>query len=269
MTFPPLENGHQPLKSALDLLQRYGSVKNVVNSQQEAPGSQKIAQSGYLEKYFRARAAVKHHVIMTEDGTVEPLDAIDAPNDVHEFIGQRFPDELYFYLSRGVIGPEVLNMLASGELIEVAPLDNDDSEEYQKFLLALVPIRTQALSLLAQPLYRFWHSKEVSVYYWWDPKTPQKLVHKEVQPTPYEATSQWHVKGAVFRPALEKSNVSFPRRCQVSQNLIISQQPIGLTFTVSSLADADYAASTKTTKNDEDVSIELSHTLFFTNFIYK
>ena len=213
LTFPPLENGHQPLKSALDLLQRYRTVTNVVNSQQEA---QKITQSGYLEKYFRARAAVKHHVIMTEDGTVEPLDAIDAPSDVHEFIGQRFPDELYFYLSRGVIGPEVLNMLASGELIEVAPLDNGESEEYQKFLLALVPIRTQALSLLAQPLYRFWHSKEVSVYYWWDPKNPQKLVHKEVQPTPYEATSQWHVKEVVFRLALEKSNVSYPRWCQSS-----------------------------------------------------
>lgn len=209
-TFPPLENGPQPLKAALELLRRCGNVANVVSAEQQNPALQKaIQQSGYLDKYYRARAAVKHHVIMTDDGKVEPLELADAPSDVHEFIGQRFPEELYFYLSRGVIGPQVPNMLASGELIEMAPLDNGESEEYRKFLESLVPIRTQALSLLAQPLHRWWHNKDVEVYYWFDPKKPRKLVHKEVQPTPYDATSQWNVKETTFKPALEKKNVSF------------------------------------------------------------
>ena len=208
-TFPPLEGGPQPLKAALELLQRYRNVTNVVNAEQQNPALTKaIQQSGYLDKYYRARAAVKHHVIMTDDGKVEPLELNEAPSDVHEFIGQRFPEELYFYLSRGVIGPQVPNMLASGELIEMAPLDNGESEEYQKFLESLVPIRTQALSLLAQPLHRFWQNKDVSVYYWFDPKKPRKLVHKEVQPTPYEATSSWNVREATFKPVLGKKGVS-------------------------------------------------------------
>lgn len=207
-TFPPLEGGPQPLKAALELLQRYRNVTNVVNAEQQNPALQKAIQnSGYLDKYYRARAAVKHHVIMTDDGKVEPLEVADAPSDVHEFIGQRFPEELYFYLSRGVIGPQVPNMLASGELIEMAPLDNGESEEYQKFLESLVPIRIQALSLLAQPLHRFWQNKDVSVYYWFDPKKPRKLVHKDIVPTPYDTTSLWNVKEATFKPVLQKKNV--------------------------------------------------------------
>lgn len=208
-TFPPLEGGPQPLKTALELLHRYSNVTSVINAPQENAALQKlIQQSGYLDKYYRARAAVKHHVIMTDDGKVEPLELNDAPSDVHEFIGQRFPEELYFYLSRGVIGPQVPNMLASGELIEMSPLDNGESDEYQRFLESLLPIRTQALSLLAQPLHRFFQHKEVHVYYWFDPKKPRKLVHKEVEPTPYELASLWHVREATFRPVLEKNHVS-------------------------------------------------------------
>ncbi|MBM6387600.1 MAG: hypothetical protein JSY10_27070 [Paenibacillus sp.] len=31
----------------------------------------------------------------------------NAPNDIHEFIGYRLPDEIYYYLMRGLIGPQV------------------------------------------------------------------------------------------------------------------------------------------------------------------
>lgn len=189
----------------------------MIQAPQDNPTYQKlIQQQKYLDKYQRARAALKHHVILTDEGKVEPLDLADAPSDVHEFIGKRYPEEVYFYLSRGVMGPQVLNMLASGELIESAPLDNGDSDEYRRFLLDLSPIRTQALSLLAAPLHRYWFSREVYVYFWYDPKNPRKLIHKELQPTPYEISSQWTLKEAVFRPEMEKTKVciAFISRCK-------------------------------------------------------
>lgn len=44
---------------------------------------------------------------MTDEGEVKPLNIEHAPNDIHEFIGYRLPDELYYYLMNGLIGPQV------------------------------------------------------------------------------------------------------------------------------------------------------------------
>lgn len=204
--FPPFEGSpHNAFMSSVELLKRCRNVATVVNTHPEP-----IQQSGYLDRYRKARAAVKHHAIFTSDGKAEPLDFAEAPSDVHEFIGQRLPEELYYYLSKGVIGPQVLDMLATGELIEIAPFDNGDSDEYKKFLENLNPLRTQALGLLAQPLHRFWFSKEINVYYWFDKNNPRKLIHKEVSVSPAEQTRKWNVRESVFKPELEKDGVWLP-----------------------------------------------------------
>lgn len=187
----------------MELIKRAHNASGVFRSRPELEGS------GYAGKYRKARAAVTHHVIFTEEGKAEPLHFESAPGDIHEFIGQRLPEELYFYLSRGMIGPQVLDMLATGELVVVAPFDNGDSDEYRKFLDALNPLRLQALSLLAQPLNFWWLSKEVYVYYWFDKKNPKRLMHRDVVPTPYELTKKWNVKEKTLRPELEKPYVSF------------------------------------------------------------
>lgn len=185
--------------SAVSLIKRCRNISTVFNNN---------ADLEYVERYRKARASVKHHVIFTEEGKAEPLHSAEAPDDVHEFIGQRLPEELYFYLSRGIIGPQVLDMLATGELVVIAPFDNGEADEYRKFLDALNPLRLQTLSLLAQPLNRWWTSKEVNVHYWFDKKTPRTLIHKDVVPTPYKATDKWNVKESTLKPQLEKSYVS-------------------------------------------------------------
>ncbi|KAL7271158.1 hypothetical protein RUND412_006108 [Rhizina undulata] len=244
-SFPPLEAGINPspqgFVNSVDLIRRLRSVGNVVGTTNPDPSQ----HAAYLEKYKRARASVKHHVIFTDKGKAEQLEFSDSPSDVHEFIGQRLPEELYFYLSRGVIGSEVLDMLATGQLIEIAPLDNGESEEYRKFLDVLNGIRTQALSLLAQSLHRWWLSKEVNVYYWFDKKNPKKLVHKDVMPKPYELTKKWNVKEAVFRPEVEKT----------------IDRVAGLTFAITSLVIPSFAEKTIVPK-DEDADEIIINTLW-------
>lgn len=250
--FPPFEGStHNAFMSSVELLKRCRSVATVVNTHPES-----VQLSGYLDKYRRARAAVKHHVVFTAEGKAEPLDFSEAPSDVHDFIGQRLPEELYYYLSRGVIGPQVLDMLATGELVEIAPFDNGDSEEYKRFLENLNPLRTQALSLLAQPLHRYWVSKEINVYYWFDKENPRKLIHKEVTPTPAELTKKWNVKESVFKRELEKEGVCFfrypfycnPRKAHKNQN------SVGLAFALSFLKSDSYAAKTIAPKDEVKVS---------------
>ncbi|KAH8144938.1 uncharacterized protein LAJ45_11059 [Morchella importuna] len=216
--------------TSIDLIKRYRNISTVLNTNAGA------GTTGYIDKYRKARASVRHHVIFTEDGVAEPLRSKEAPGDVHEFIGQRLPEELYFYLSRGVIGPQVVDMLATGELVIVAPFDNGDAEEYRKFLDALDPLRLQTLSLLAQPLHRWWTSSAVSVYYWFDKKATKKLVPKDVVATPYLATKSWNVKESFLRPELERAHKS-----------------VGLSFALTSLTDPIFAAKTitKNVKKDD------------------
>jgi hypothetical protein len=55
--------------------------------------------------------------------------AADARSDLHEIIGPRLPNEIFFLLSQGVVNQQVLNNLISGVLPEAPPLM--DSEEYR------------------------------------------------------------------------------------------------------------------------------------------
>ena len=201
--FPPLENSTTQFPDAVSLLKRLRTVSVAIGSHSDA--------GVYLGKFRKARAAVKHHVIMTEDGKVEQLDFHDSPNDVHEFIGQRLPEELYFYLSRGMIGPQVLNMITTCQYAQAAPLDNNESEEQKRFLGNLNEIRTESLSLLARSMHRYWQVREVKVYNWFDAAHPKSLVHKEI-PYPLEAAQNWTVMEEVWKPVRDQQKVEFQTR---------------------------------------------------------
>lgn len=42
------------------------------------------------------------------------MTAADIPQDLHEVFTHRLPDEIYFYLSRGLLSPHALIWLTSG-----------------------------------------------------------------------------------------------------------------------------------------------------------
>lgn len=200
-TFPPLENSTSRFSDAVALLKRHRSVGNAINAHPD--------QGAYLEKFKKARAAIRHHIVLTEEGKTEPLEFAESPGDVHEFIGQRLPEELYFYLSRGMIGPQVLDMITTREYIQAAPLDNNDSEEYKKFLTGLNVTKTEGLSLLAKSMHRYWLTREVKVYYWFDPTHPKTLIHKDIT-YQFEAALKWNVREDVWGPVMDKQKVVHP-----------------------------------------------------------
>jgi Temperature dependent protein affecting M2 dsRNA replication len=68
-----------------------------------------VSKTHYIDTFCRTRCAVKYHLVYTDDGEVRPLHHERAPSDLHEIIGYRLPDEVYFYLLTGMIGPQVRN----------------------------------------------------------------------------------------------------------------------------------------------------------------
>ncbi|KAG0166946.1 hypothetical protein DFQ30_006536, partial [Apophysomyces sp. BC1015] len=208
-SFPPLNTNviSFTFKGVHDLIKQHKTGFNAVQSYSDDPS---VSKSNYVDTFCRTRCAIKYHLVLTEDGEVKPLNAESAPNDIHEFIGYRLPDELYYYLMRGLIGPQSINTLVSGVLIENAPLDNGETAEYRNFLFQLLSIRTQTLSLLTQPLHQFYQARKVVSYFWFEPHVEHVMHHHpnynhatngsasvncnaSLLNTIYEKTSSWNV----------------------------------------------------------------------------
>lgn len=207
-TFPPLENPQYYrryiIRETVDMLVSLG--KNVTAVCAHYQDDTQVREMGYLDKYRRTRMSIRHHVILTADGNVELQDKEHAPGDVHEFIGQRLPEELYFYLSRGVIGPRILVWLTSGEINLLPPLDGGESEEYRKLVRdQLTPLRTQSLGLLAHSLTRYYQRKDITVRCWFEEKT-KSISLKDVQ-SPQGSIAAWHVDDVTIRDKATKLKV--------------------------------------------------------------
>lgn len=109
----------------------------------------------YLNLYRKAKAAVKHMVIVLADGDIKPLDYESAPGDLHDVIGQRLPEELFAYQMYGFVGPRVLNWRTRQEIFETPPLDGGSSQAYRDLVQdKLRPLRARSLAILTHSLHR-------------------------------------------------------------------------------------------------------------------
>ncbi|KAG1559523.1 hypothetical protein G6F46_002736 [Rhizopus delemar] len=216
-SFPPLNTSvvSFTFKGVHDLIKQHKTGFNAVQAYSDNPI---ISKTQYIDLFCRTRCAVKYHLILTDEGEIKPLNIEHAPNDIHEFIGYRLPDELYYYLMRGLIGPQCINSLVSGVLIENAPLDNGESAEYHHFLHQLLSIRTQTLSFLTQPLHQFYKTRKVATYFWFEPAVEQIMYHQptegatriDVTPlnTVYEKTNSWNVTKCLIDSELKSQKTT-------------------------------------------------------------
>ena len=208
-TCPMLDGSHnrkQPkIRGAMDLMMGLGRTGiSVCLHYQDEP---QLRNMSYLDKYRRNRLAVKHHIILTKEGNVEPLNAELAPSDVHEFIGQRLPDELYFYLSRGLIGPKVLNWRTSGEIVELPSLDGGEWEDYRVLIRDLLtPLRVSTLSLLSRSLHHYYQHKDVSLRCWFD-RSSRKPISTRDAADVKPIIGSWVVKWDVIQSSKAFSKV--------------------------------------------------------------
>ncbi len=202
VTFPPLANPSVypkgfTIRDVVSLIMSCGDSVTQVCAQYS--GDANVKASDYLDRYKRAVTSIKYHIVITAEGDIEPKDKDRAPHDLNSCIGNRLPEELNMYLSRGMLRPRVLNWLASGQILLLAPYDGGDSSEYQNLVKnQLVPMRTQAISLLADSLHRYYQRKELSTKVWFDTEYEAKINIKDFLPSPKDRISEWNVKGEVI-----------------------------------------------------------------------
>jgi hypothetical protein len=180
---------------------------------------------------------IKYSLILSVEGTVQPLPlalpspnpphggnhhshhptAADIPTDLHEIFTHRLPDEIYFYLSRGLLSPQPLVWLASGQIIEHPPLDNGETNEYRRFVKEVITEgqtgpRATTLALISSVAHNFWAIRKVSGAFWFEHSTPpanKYVLHTSQQTVQLaERVVGWHVPYAIVEEELRGQNVS-------------------------------------------------------------
>ncbi|KAL8768917.1 MAG: hypothetical protein Q9209_004972 [Squamulea sp. 1 TL-2023] len=234
--FPPMNKPSKayPFRDIVNLLAGSGGTVAALCNQYS--DDDEVQRLHYFDRYKRAMTAIRHHVVITSEGDIEPLNKDNAPDDLHDCVGQRLPEELNMYLARGLVRPRVLNWLASGTILIPAPYDGGDSKVYQNLVRQqLEPLRRQTLSLLADSLNRYYQRKEITTKYWFDPNGPSKVNIKDLLPSPKDSIASWNVR---------EDAMSNRRQTLAKQSLNL---PLGsISFAVRSLQDLDFAAATIT-----------------------
>lgn len=230
--FPPTLHD-QALKATVDMVKYYKSGYAAVSAFAESP---QVKQMQYNEQYARARSMIKYSLVLSSEGSVIPLPlaspnpashshqnnhhphhptAADIPSDLHDIFTHRLPDEIYFYLSRGLMGPQALVWLTSGQVIEYPPLDNGETNEYRRFVKEVITDgstgpRATSLALISSVAHNFWSKRSVVGQFWFENQQPQKPILHNSQATVQlaERVAGWRVPYATIEDELRRQNVS-------------------------------------------------------------
>jgi len=192
-TLPPLESDptRPPrIKAAADLLKQRGANGNSICLQYQQEG---LIPESYVNRYRQAFTSVKHHVVMKPDGEITTLDFANAPSDLNAVMGQRLPDELFAYMSRGIIGTQVPQWRSQDQIIERPPLDGGESTTYQRVVSdGLLPMRTTTMEVISYSLNRFYHKQNVNVSCWYDGTT--RVLDLRGSSDPRVGIANWNVR---------------------------------------------------------------------------
>jgi hypothetical protein len=240
LPFPPTVH-EQALKATVDMVRYYKSGHAAVSAFSEHPAVKTIQ---YSDHYARTRSMIKYSLILSSEGTVLPLPlainvpvtqhghpshhphhptAGDIPQDLHDIFTNRLPDEIYFYLSRGLLGPQALVWLTSGQIVENPPLDNGETTEYKRFVKEVITDgqtgpRATALALISSVGHSFWANRKVLGFFWFEPPNPhnQKAIQHNSPQTAQlaERVAGWNVTYSIVEEELRRQNVSV--KCYLS-----------------------------------------------------
>lgn len=257
-TFPAIDPQGFHLRSVVEVLKQRGTGANAVLAHQNfAP----VRETNYAETFARSRAMIKYSlVLVAHEGRVLPLPLVtpppaplgsnahlqppqilttaDVPVDLGEIFSSHLPDEVYYQVFRGLISPSVIAPLATGHVIEQAPLCGS-SPEYERFIKSLTETpqspRCVALALVSNVLHPLWHKKAVTALYYFAPGQEFPIPHGAPQTQAFiETVSKWNVNARHIEEELRRqavrilSSISldsqtllmlFPRPCRKSSTI--------------------------------------------------
>ncbi|GAA6002771.1 hypothetical protein JCM10207_007668 [Rhodosporidiobolus poonsookiae] len=226
-TFPAIDPRDFQLASVVNVIKQRGSGVNAVLAFKDwAP----VFQTNYPDAFARARCMIKFSlVLVAHEGRVLPLPlvapppaplgpssqqppqiltAADVPVDLGEIFSSHFPDEVYYQLFRGLMGPQVVAPLATGHVMEQTPLCGG-TPEYERFIKALTELpqspRCVSLALVSNVLHPLWSKKPISALYYFQPNSESIIPHSTQSTQAFiESVSKWNVNARHIEDELRR-----------------------------------------------------------------
>ncbi|KAJ9122498.1 hypothetical protein QFC22_001927 [Naganishia vaughanmartiniae] len=237
--FLPEELQPPPGPLAGILKQSQSGIRYLIACQNEPP----IRETGYLESFVKARAAIRFALVLTDEGTCAPLPLVcsgaaailpsdmtlfppmkpgptftapDIPCDLDTIFSSRLPEEMYYYLSRGLVSPTILGWVSSGRLEETRPLDDGGKKEYTQFVRNVLTRgetapRNMAVTLLLShlnPAWRDQHAIYASYYFDDQPNWKENKLQDLRNSGLIARSTKWKIPGPMIDDELRRQNSS-------------------------------------------------------------
>ncbi|KAG0659521.1 hypothetical protein C6P45_001827 [Maudiozyma exigua] len=200
-TLPPLQiyPNNKVFEIALEMVLNAGTnfylyqLNNQVNSMTKQ----------FLEQYQRGISHLKYMPVMLDSGKVDlyinnfehsivnsnsnkenknktdQIMSLPVPNDVHDFITQRLPNEYYFYKSIGLATGKLFDSITTGIYPEDAPLGGGSSDSYRKLVQdSVTDFKNKELNLLTQPINRYFQMKQIKQINWFSSDDDTVLLNR-------------------------------------------------------------------------------------------
>lgn len=125
----------------------------------------------YVQKLRHALVFVQRQPVLDTNGTVYLYNMANQPipQDLTDVLGRQLAPEIYWYLNKGIIGPELLRGMLFGEFSDCYDVksgaDQTQRESLGKVERAVQPLRQQAYSLLCSTSHRYFQVKSVRCEY--------------------------------------------------------------------------------------------------------
>jgi hypothetical protein len=166
----PIFAEHFAVAQIVDIVKQYQSGLVAIQQLTHTDPPQMIP---YRQEFIRTRQAIRHGFVYTTEGICRPLPLAmgnpqiteaDVPWDIDTIFSAKLPDELYYYMCKGMISPTVLGWLTTGSIHEPVPLS--DSEDYQRFVKktiteSVASPRVLCLAILLDALHSQWKERRV------------------------------------------------------------------------------------------------------------
>jgi Temperature dependent protein affecting M2 dsRNA replication len=207
-TFPALDRTGGPKVNARDAVSMLNTAGRSVMQLCTQYRDDQIQALDYEDKYKRAILSLKHHVVLDKDGKATTTGSAYGAGDAHEIIGLRLPEELYFYISRGMIDPRVPNWLTRGEIDLVLPVGCEDVEPYRVLLgEQLTSLQAQTICLLSNSMNRFYQSRSIKIKTWYS-REATKSINVKDERSVKDMIAGWKVPETAFNEPIQAASVS-------------------------------------------------------------
>lgn len=245
--FPPLQDREiitqQPftVKDAANLLRT--SEKSVTTTCAAFNDILQLRNPNWLDKFRKAKMIVKHCGTVRENGDVQIKDFNNLTLDNQAYLGLQLPAELYYYLSKALIGPRFMNSFLLLESLVLPTLDGVVSDEYRKLITrTLVPLKETAAALIVSRIHRAFQFKDITLKFWFDESLKVTLIPRNLAIQSNQQADTWKVKDTELQEAEKATGLSAGT----------------LSFALLSLQQKEYSPKTIAGKEEKDKDIKLT-----------